>query len=185
MRAAEERLREALDAFDFGAPAAEALRCGKGHIHDTFVVRTQPEGRDCRRFILQRISSAAFKRPDQMMENIIGVTEYLGRQIKQNGGDREREVLRVLRPRGGGKPYFTDSDGEAWRVYPFVEDTICCQSAETPGLFAACGRAFGRFQRFLSGYPAETLHETIPDFHNTENRLAKLRAAIAADPRAG
>ena len=129
---------------------------------------------------VERMSPAAFKRPDQLMENIIGVTEYLGREIASSGGDRSREALEVLRPRNGA-PYYTDTDGGAWRVYPFVEGTICYQTAETPELFAASGRAFGRFQRLLQGYPAATLHETIPHFHDTEDRLAKLKAAVAAD----
>ena len=177
---AEAYLSEVLEAFDFGAVVVGAVRFGQGHINDTFVVHTQPENECCRRFILQRMSSAAFKRPDQLMENIIGVTEYLGREVEKTGGSREREAMRVIRPRNG-EPYYTDSDGGAWRVYPFVEDTVCYQSAETPELFAASGRAFGRFQRLLQGYPAQTLHETIPHFHDTEDRLAKLKAALAAD----
>ena len=177
---AETMLQEVLAAFDFGAPVVGALRYGQGHINDTFVVHTQPEDASCRRFILQRMSAAAFKRPDQLMENIMGVTEYLGREIESRGGDREREALRVIRPRNG-EPYYTDSANGAWRVYPFVEDTICYQTAETPALFAASGRAFGRFQRLLQGYPAQTLHETIPHFHDTEDRLAKLKAALTAD----
>ena len=180
MSAAEERLSEVLQAFDFGAPVVGAVRFGQGHINDTFVVHTQPVDACCRRFILQRMSPAAFKRPDQLMENIIGVTDYLGREIEKNGGDRSREALEVLRTRNG-KPYYTDEAGGAWRVYPFIERTICCQSAETPELFAASGRAFGRFQRLLQSYPAETLHETIPHFHDTEDRLAKLKPAVAAD----
>ncbi|MDE6935603.1 MAG: aminoglycoside phosphotransferase family protein [Oscillospiraceae bacterium] len=180
MSAAEERLSEVLQAFDFGAPVVGAVRFGQGHINDTFVVHTQPADACCRRFILQRMSPAAFKRPDQLMENIIGVTDYLGREIEKNGGDRSREAMEVLRPRNG-EPYYTDEAGGAWRVYPFIERTICCQSAETPELFAASGRAFGRFQRLLQSYPAETLHETIPHFHDTEDRLAKLKAAVAAD----
>jgi len=178
---AEQTLQEVLSAFDFGAPVVGALRYGEGHINDTFVVHTQPGDRICRRFILQRMSAAAFKRPDQLMENIIGVTEYLGRQIEAAGGDRDREAMRVLRTRDG-QSYYTDSLGGAWRVYLFVEGTICCQSAETPELFAASGRAFGRFQRLLKDYPAQTLHETIPSFHNTEDRLRKLKAALEADP---
>jgi len=180
MAKAEAYLSEVLSAFDFGAPPVGAVRFGQGHINDTFVVHTQPEDACCRRFILQRMSPAAFKRPDQLMENIIGVTEYLGREIERSGGDRSREALEVVRPRSG-EPYYTDRDGGAWRLYPFVEGTICYQTAETPALFAASGRAFGRFQRLLQGYPAETLHETIPHFHDTEDRLRKLRSAVAAD----
>ncbi len=180
MGKAEICLEEVLGAFDFGDPVVGAIRYGQGHINDTFVVHTQPEDACCRRFILQRMSAAAFKRPGELMENIIGVTEYLGREIESRGGDREREALRVIRPRNGA-PYYTDRDGGAWRLYPFVEGTVCYQTARTPELFAASGRAFGQFQRRLQDYPAHTLHESIPRFHDTEDRLAKLKAAAAAD----
>ena len=180
MSAAENFLSEVLEAFDFGAPVVGAMRYGCGHINDTFCVHTQPVDDCCDCFILQRMSSAAFKRPDQLMKNIIGVTEYLGQKIIANGGDRAREAMEVIRPKNG-EDYYTDSQGGAWRVYPFVENIMCCQTADTPELFAAAGRAFGRFQKMLNGYPAETLFETIPNFHNTEDRLAKLKHAIEAD----
>ena len=180
MSAAEARLQEVLEAFDFGAPVVGAMRYGCGHINDTFCVHTQPADYACRCFILQRMSSAAFKRPDQLMSNIIGVTEYLGSKITAAGGDRSREAMEVIRPRNG-EPYYTDSEGGAWRVYPFIKDIYCYQTADTPELFAASGRAFGRFQKMLDGYPADTLFETIPNFHNTEDRLLKLKAAIEAD----
>lgn len=180
MAQAEQTLQEVLRAFDFGAPVVGAIRYGCGHINDTFVVHTQPENACCRRFILQRMSAAAFKRPDQLMDNIIGVTEFLGREIEKHNGDRSREAMEVIRPKNG-QDYYTDSQEGAWRVYPFVEGTVCHQAADTPELFAASGRAFGRFQRLLADYPADTLYETIPRFHDTEDRLAKFKAAVAAD----
>ena len=181
MPTAEAVLSEVLEAFDFGNPVVGAMRFGCGHINDTFCVHTQPKDECCRCFILQRMSSAAFKHPDQLMKNIIGVTEYLGKKIEANGGDRSREAMEVIRPKSGAD-FYTDSEGGAWRVYPFVKDIYCYQTADTPELFAASGRAFGRFQKMLDGYPADTLFETIPNFHNTEDRLAKLKQAIAADP---
>ena len=180
MSTAETMLKEVLEAYDFGAPVVGAMRYGCGHINDTFCVHTQPENDPCKCFILQRMSNAAFKHPDQLMSNIIGVTEYLGKKIIAAGGDRAREAMEVLRPRSG-EPFYTDGEGRAWRVYPFITDIICYQTAETPELFAASGRAFGKFQKMLDGYPADTLYETIPNFHNTEDRLAKLKEAIAAD----
>ncbi len=180
MSAAEKTLNEVLAAFDFGAPVVGAVRYGHGHINDTFCVHTQPEDDYCHCFILQRMSTAAFAHPDQLMSNIIGVTEFLGEKIVAAGGDRAREAMEVIRPRSG-EDFYTDSEGGAWRVFPFVTDICCYQSAETPELFGASARAFGRFQRMLDGYPAETLYETIPHFHDTEDRLNKLKAAIAAD----
>ena len=181
MAQAEQYLQEALEAFDFGGQVVGAVRYGSGHINDTFCVHTQPGEDPCRRFILQRISTAAFHHPDQVMANIVGVTSFLGKQIAAAGGDPERETMSVYATRDG-KSFYTDSEGGAWRAYPFVEGTVCLQSAETPELFAASALAFGNFQRMLKDYPADTLYETIPHFHDTEDRLAKLKAAVAADP---
>ena len=180
MSEAEKLLNEALAAYDFGGQLVGAVRYGSGHINDTFVVHTQPGEDPCRRFILQRISSAAFKHPDEVMANIVGVTSFLGEKIKEAGGNPARETMSVWATKSG-ENFYTDSEGGAWRVYPFVEDTICLQKAETPELFAASARAFGKFQRMLKDYPADTLYDTIPKFHDTEDRLAKLKAAVAAD----
>jgi len=174
-------LSEALAAFDFGAPVVGAIRYGTGHVNDTFCVHTQPEDQQCRRFILQRISPVAFKHPEEVMANVIRVSDYLKKAAARDGEDPERIAVTVI-PDRQGRNYFTDSQGGPWRVYTFVEHTRCLQEADTPELFAASGRAFGNFQRMLGAYPADTLYETIPHFHDTEDRLRKFKAALAADP---
>ena len=180
MGQAEQYLQAALGAFDFGGEVVGAVRYGMGHINDTFCVHTQPGEDPCRRFILQRISSGAFHHPDQLMENIVGVTSFLSKEIAAAGGDPARETMQVV-PTKDGKSFYADAEGGAWRVYPFIEDTVCLQAAETPELFEASAFAFGNFQRMLKDYPADTLYETIPHFHDTEDRLRKLKAAVAAD----
>ena len=172
-------LREVLDAFDFPATLVGAVRYGHGHINDTFCVLCQPKEGDCIRFMLQGLSKAAFPRQDELMENFVGITTHLRNKIIAYGGDPLRETLSIVRTRDG-KAYYTDSTGKAWRLMPFIENTDCYQSA-TPELFAASARAFGRFQYLLSDYPAQTLHETIENFHNTEDRFAKFEAALAED----
>lgn len=180
MGLAEQYLQDALSAFDFGGEVVGAVRYGMGHINDTFCVHTQPGEDPCRRFILQRISSGAFHHPDQLMANIVGVTSFLSKEIAAAGGDPARETMQVVQTKDG-KSFYSDAEGGAWRVYPFIEDTVCLQAAETPELFEASAFAFGNFQRMLKDYPADTLYETIPHFHDTEDRLRKLKAAVAAD----
>ena len=172
-------LNEVLAAFDFPATLVGAVRYGQGHINDTFCVVCQPQEGDCVRFILQGLSKAAFPRQDELMENFIGITSHLRKKIIANGGDPLRETLSLVKTKDG-KDYYTDATGKAWRLTPFIENTDCFQSA-TPELFEASARAFGRFQYLLSDYPAETLHESIVNFHNTEDRFAKFEAALAAD----
>ena len=127
-----------------------------------------PEGGTAR-LILQGLSQAAFPHPEEVMENFVGITSYLRREILAEGGDPLRETLSLVKT-GDGADFVTDAEGRAWRLMPFIENAECYQSA-TPELFAASGRAFGRFQYMLRDYPARTLHETIPHFHDTESRF--------------
>ena len=172
-------LREVLAAYDFPATLVGAVRYGQGHINDTFCVLCQPQEGDAVRFILQGLSSAAFPHPEELMENFVGITSFLREKIIALGGDPMRETLSLVNTKEG-KPFYTDSNGKVWRLTPFIENTDCFQRA-TPELFEASARAFGNFQRMLGGYPAETLHESIVNFHNTEDRFAKFEAALKAD----
>ena len=172
-------LREALDAYTFPEILLSVDRYGKGHINDTFCAVCQSQEGNAIRFIIQRLSNAAFPHPEELMENFVGITTFLRNKILADGGDPTRETLSVVKTKDG-RDFYTDAYGRVWRLMPFIENTDCYQSA-TPELFEASARTFGRFQRLLNGYPAETLHETIPNFHNTEDRLAKFLTAVAAD----
>ncbi len=172
-------LNEVISAFEFPETLLGAVRYGQGHINDTFCVICQPREGDCVRFILQGLSSAAFPHPEELMENFAGITAFLREKILSSGGDPARETLSLVKTRDG-KDFYRDSTGKVWRLMPFVENTDCFQSA-TPELFEASARTFGRFQYMLQDYPAQTLHETIARFHDTENRYEKFIAALEAD----
>ena len=175
----EAILNEVIAAYDFPETLMGAVRYGSGHINDTFCLVCQPQEGNAIRFILQGLSVAAFPRQAELMENFIGVTSHLRKKIEAAGGDVMRETLNLVSTRDG-KPYYVDSTGKTWRLMPYVEGTLCLQKA-TPELFEASARAFGRFQRLLNDYPAHTLHESIVNFHNTEDRFAKFLAALEAD----
>lgn len=102
LQQAERTLQAVLDAFDFGGQVAGVLRYGQGHINDTFCVYVQQADGDAKRSILQRINTDTFRDPAGLMENIVGVTEYLRRVIQEKGGDPERETLTVIRTKKGG-----------------------------------------------------------------------------------
>lgn len=177
---AEKSLPEALSGYDFGGQIAGVLRYGEGHINDTFCVCIQEQSGSQKRYILQRINTDTFHDPKGLMENVVGVTEYLRKIVVQNGGNPERETMTVLRTKKGAS-YFTDKDGGAWRVYSFVEGTICLQQVETPEQFYESARAFGHFQQLLADYPAKTLHETIEKFHDTRARFNRFESALSSD----
>jgi hypothetical protein len=177
---AEQLLPQALSAFTWPGLVVGTARYGAGHINDTFCVYVQTDDGDCVRFILQRINTNTFRDPAALMENICGVTEHLRKKIEAAGGDVMRETMNVI-PTRDGKPYYADEDGGAWRVYTFVEGTVCLQKVEQPQQFYESAWAFGNFQRLLADYPAATLHETIANFHHTVRRYEAFERALAAD----
>ncbi len=166
--------QEILCRFDLDLPADVY---GNGHINTTYLVESTP------RYILQRINTDIFRRPDQVMDNIAAVTDHLRKKIIAEGGNPNRETLTLI-PTVDGKPYYEAPNGDCYRLYLFIERAVSYDAAETPEMFAASAHAFGKFQKMLSDFPSEKLYETIPHFHDTGDRLRQFKEAIAAD-RAG
>ena len=175
-RAEEENIREVVMHFRPEDKIMSVQPHGSGHINHTFLVETDGK----QRYVLQKINTDIFRDTDQLMENIVNVTSYLQRKIKQEGGDPGRETMTVVSTTAGTY-YHTDAKGDDWRVYLYIEDLISLDSAENADVFYESGLAFGRFQAQLSDYPADTLYETIPDFHNTPKRYADFENAVSED----
>ncbi len=171
--------KEVIENFQFEGEYTEGIPYGSGHINDTFRVTFQHKG-ETKRYILQRMNNQIFLNPEELMENVVGVTSWLRKKIVENGGEPERETLNLV-PAKDGKAFYKDSEGEYWRVYLFIEGAKTYDLVENQEDFYQSAVAFGRFQGLLADYPAETLHETIQDFHNTVKRLDTFKKAVEAD----
>lgn len=176
----KERLEAVSGQFQYDGRVTGIRPYGNGHINHTFLLELQTEAGTNRQMILQQINRYVFAKPEEVMENIMNVTRYLNRKICENGGDPWRETLNVV-PALDGKAYYQDEQGEFWRSYYFITGASCYDRVETSGDFYESAYSFGRFQNLLADFPAETLHETIPGFHDTRARLAAFRKAVEED----
>ncbi len=146
---------------------------GNGHINDTFCTETP-------KYILQRINTAIFRKPEDLMENVRRVTAFLRTKIEAEGGDPDRETLTVI-PTVDGKDCYTVDAEHVYRVYRFIGGTKTVENDKTLDDLKEAGRGFGRFARMLADFPVEVLHETIRDFHHTPKRVDALKKAIQDD----
>jgi Ser/Thr protein kinase RdoA (MazF antagonist) len=146
---------------------------GNGHINDTYRV----EGS---KYILQRINTSIFKNPQELMTNIENVTAFLRKKITAAGGDPERETLTFV-PTVSGENLYQMGDHGAFRVYKFITGTKTIEDSKNPEDLYEAGVGFGHFQKMLEDFPAETLFETIKDFHHTPKRVEALKEAIRND----
>ena len=152
----------------------EILSCapyGFGHINRTFLVVCKSG----KRYILQGINKTIFTDVPGLMSNVEAVTKHIAAKCSE-----PRQCLHLIPTLSGGN-YYLDDAGDYWRVYDFIEDSLCLQAPESPADFYESAAAFGTFQRQLSDFPAETLHITIPNFHNTPDRYRIFHQAMEED----
>ena len=101
---------EVIDAFQFQGTYMEGIPYGSGHINDTFRVTFEENG-TTRRYILQRMNKTIFLHPEELMENVTGVTQWLRKKILEKGGNPERETLNLV-PTKEDKNFFVDQAGD-------------------------------------------------------------------------
>ena len=175
----DANLRSVIEAFAFPGELVDCAEIKTGHINLTCRLAFSDGGAK-REYILQRINTFAFKKPEEVMENVTLVTDHLRRAIESRGLDPENRVLRVI-PTKAGRPLHYDAQGGAWRAYNFITHAHCVDTVESPDQFEIVGRAFGDFQGMLSDFPIERLHDTIPHFHDTPQRVENFEASVSKD----
>ena len=142
-------MKAVLHAFAFEGKVTDLRECTAGHINGTYRVTT-----DKQRYILQKINKSVFKKPWEVMENVVKVTEHIRKKLAAEGKDPIHGTLSFVK--AGDDYWFQDERGDYWRAYHYV-DGDCLQSCDSPDLFLRVGRAFGTFQRQLADFDASTL----------------------------
>ena len=163
-------MEQVLQQFCLDGTPISCEPLGNGHINRTF--RVVCDNRKA--YTLQRINRVAFRHPEELIENIDAVSRFIDR--KQIG----LECIRLCRAKDGRK-YCIDDQGEFWRAYNFISGGISLDMPRDRNDFYQAAVAFGKFQQALADFPAASLYETIPHFHDTIDRLRQFRAAIEAD----
>ncbi len=170
-------MEEILKNFDVEGEVESIVPFGEGHINATYKVTFKGTDKE---YILQQLNTDIFKNYEGVIDNINNVTAYLKDIIVENGGDPNRETMTLI-PTKTGKYYYMTEDNKCYRLYIFISDSICYQSAETTEQFASSGEAFGKFMRDLDKFDVNKLVDILPNFHNTVVRYQNFVNAINND----
>jgi len=153
---------------------------GSGHINDTYCLTCEKDGRQLH-YILQRINHQVFKNPPQMMENIRRVTNHIRRKLQEQQNKLASRQLVVIETKDGAD-FCRDGNGNYWRVYNRIENTVTYDTLESPELAYEASQMFGWFAAMLTDLPGPPLYETIPDFHTTPKRFKTFTEVLRQDP---
>ena len=167
-------------AFKIHGDFVSAGSYGSGHINDTYAAVYSQSGRQVR-YLHQRINHKVFRDVPALMDNISRVITFNRARLRQEAvPDPSRRCLTLL-PSTTGNPYHVDEEGCFWRTYLFLEGASTYDRLEDRAQAGEAARAFGKFQKMLSGFTGQRLHETIPDFHNTPRRYAAFHRILELD----
>jgi Ser/Thr protein kinase RdoA (MazF antagonist) len=139
---------------------------GTGLINHTWKITCKGD-----EYILQHINHEVFGQPGLIAENINALAAYLNLHFPE---------YPFIQPLGtsDGRPLVYTEDRGYFRLTPFVTASHTYDVAKTSQLAYEAARQFGKFTKLLSGFPAENLHITLPDFHNLSLRCEQFETAL-------
>lgn len=154
-----------------GAISTPPVPLGEGLINQTWQLETSNG-----RWLLQKINTALFRNPEALMDNMAAIARHLVNDAEY--------PLRVAAPvsTSDGRLFYTDPDGDCWRIFPFFDNTFAPERLPTPEQAYEAAKAYAHFIKALRDFPAETLYEPLPGFHDTVARYAQFRTVLENDP---
>jgi Ser/Thr protein kinase RdoA (MazF antagonist) len=145
---------------------------GSGNVNATYLVTADGE-QGAVRFVLQRINSHVFQRPDLVMRNIQALGDHLAQRPERlaPGPDGRRWELPRLVPARNGAQAWVEEDGACWRTLTFLENARSLDVIDDPATAREVGWGLGRFHHLIHDLPAEQLADTLEGFHVTPGYL--------------
>ena len=144
-----------------------------GNVNKTYKVNFRLADGSPKSFLVQNVNTFAFRNPVGLMRNIDLVTEHI--RSKKPG-----QMALHFHHTYDRKTYVVDGNN-FWRMTNFVP-SVTYNTCRDLQIIRNAGMAFGEFQTDLADFEIGLLMETIPNFHNTRDRYAKMMAAVERNP---
>ena len=167
--------------FAINGTFVEGEEVQSGHINTTYLASYENNEGEISRYILQRINENVFPQPLVVMKNIERVTNHINRKVFRKKRDFGGQTLNLY-PGRDGKNCVFGPEGGVWRCYNFIEGCCTYDVVENTRQAYQAAKAFGAFQDLVSDLPVDKVEVTIPGFHDTPARYARLMESIKTDP---
>ena len=172
------------DTFKVFMPGDELVsyeELASGHINDTFLVKTEQNGK----YILQKINKGVFGDVPGLILNKVKVSQHLHQKLSfLSKEERQRRILTFLSI-GNGEFCYVDSNGDFWNASIFIDHSQTFETVSDPKVAYEGGKLFGEFIQLTQDFDPAQLVEVIPRFHDMSFRFEQFEDAlkIASDKR--
>ena len=170
-------LKAIADRFQIGGVITSITPLGEGNVNETYQVTCQEQVLQediLKRYVMQRINTAVFPRPELVMANIDVLANHLAsRPFNEDWVTPTAIPIRIKNQN------WLEQDGQVWRMLTFVENAQTLQTIGSSQEAHQVGRALGIFHNLLSGIPANALADTLPGFHITPGYFQSFQDVLA------
>lgn len=147
-------------------PITAITPLGNGLINDTFLV-SQADNQ----WVLQRINSQVFSRPDWIMHNLQRLTRHIQTKPSQL-------LIPAVLPTLTQTTYWQATNGDCWRALAFIPKSVSKEQLDNDQEAAQIGWALGHFHALCSDLLPEEFYDTLPGFHNAPHYWQQLQHAL-------
>lgn len=165
-----------IEKFDIESKVLKIETNTQGHINNTYIITTESG----KKYTLQKINTKVFHHPDQVMANIEKVTTHIKSKI-QDLKTPEKRCLNIVYSKER-LPFVVENNENYYRCYDYIDNVKTYQKLNNSQQAYLLGQAISSFQSLLSDLDGSTLYETIPNFHNMNNRYRLLDHAVKTNP---
>ncbi|MEO6760725.1 MAG: aminoglycoside phosphotransferase family protein [Saprospiraceae bacterium] len=166
-------LRTILATF-FDPEKQPVLRCEPvetGLINTTYKVEIGTGANTAATYILQKINPAVFKEPEAIMRSMDLIAQHL---IRVGYSD---QVLSPIRNRNAALLSY-DADGNAWRLLPYISDSLSVSKISNPEQAFEAAKTFSRFYACLWEMELSEIRPAIPGFLDFSSRISAFQQAL-------
>ena len=155
-------------SFDLSASTEQVKTINSGLINDSFIIKNNGQA-----FVLQRINTQVFNKPDAIQANFDKVSEHL---LNKPYPYALLSTVKTVE-----KQSILHIDNNVWRLMPYVENSITINSIEKTDQAYSASQMVGAFDKALGDLDANDFYTTIPGFHDLTGRLEALSQVLKVD----
>ena len=183
-----EALEAIADRFHPRERITEIRALGSGNVNETFLVTHEGtyKGGQNGAFVMQRLNTNVFERPDLVMRNLVALGEHVQRRLAVSPPElrgRRWEVPRVV-PCRQQFPW-VEHNGQFWRSISYIGAATTTDVIRGREHAREVGYGLGMFHSLISDLPANNLADTLENFHVTPTYLDRYDQVLsmqAPDP---
>jgi len=174
-------LSQVAEQFNVDGRIVTIKPTGSGNVNDTYLAVFRTTFSE-QRFIIQRINSNVFPRPEWIMENLSILTNHVHKRLMAEADDADRiwQLPRVV-PTKNGQDFFRDDEGNCWRAITLIASAESYDRPQGAEHAFEVGSVLGQFHRLVSNMNPRSLRDTLPGFHDTPRYLDKYDAILEGE----